>query len=1617
MHHVRNSNHRKMLKPKFYSSSSDDDIDDAAPIKWKPIIASFPIESNVKPKESQSIESNPIIDSLNSKMSKQQKLSAEVIQKEEIYNQAEMEANKKMFGCANPGRCLSKDEIKRRKDIILHIVNERLKSKLSELMGEFGERIEMNETYENNSKSTTDDGTSRYRNRSPDDDLPDTPPPPTFNTSSESSDDDDLDVSMTKEFELYEKEIKEKISDVKSSGVESHPSIVVTSSSLNVTSATSSAFSLSASYNSVQVCPTNSIPNSQIHILQQTSTNYQPNWQQPIMHQWPMTDQSVDIAPWIPPVGPPQIMEPFPPPIEAEKMSFMTPPPNFPTFPNPNPTNGWTNPPPRWTHPPPTNFPSNYGSVPQYSNPEWINKSQSTPYRPAVPPQIHLIRGQAVPRMNWNARGHRPSGPYVRPIAPANDRNQEYTAANNVNVPIVSKSTYVNAILAADQKLATSNSEPETKINLNSVYKNHADESRNKINQKSTFEKDSVSQKRSYEQKINSNECVGNFSGNVNSNNNSNEITKRPRLDDSKVRKTRFDNHVNKQSEFENHRDDIAQPINSSNRSSSLELRSNSRNDQRTEPLERKDKTKSQRSPELETRHEKTNAKTFKFLSKFWNTKHTNSETSANATNSRNDQTNEPIQWTKLCDIVDKLLDLSPNILKDLPSTDRRVKERNEILMILSDDPGNFYAHVDNYGEHNVKWAVTMAQRILFPQGRYDDSIALAIAPFQNAIHNSMNTAKGSITAKQKTMSKNTVKSAATAKPETIPKEWLKLCKIVDKLLDIPTRIAESLPLSDSRIKERNDILMMLSKDPEDFLLHDEKYGAHNVDWAILAAKKISCPDGVCDERVRKLLLRHREKLLRGFSKSSEDRSISRDRESRKRSNHKSTTNSDEQRSRSLPKEWNQLCEIVDKVLDTPKEVRIKMSKRDPRWEQRENILLVLSDDPDKLASQSAEYGSVNVDWAIKSSKKIIFPNGSKDRTICKKLSPQRKLLLRNRQDECLNGEKTIKETKTTVNETSRPATVNIEKQTDLRNEVNREIRKSVVERSTQKEKTPVEKIKIKKKSQSEENKSLEAEKVFEDNKSIKEPQRKNDDQATKKSKIIDPVIAVNKELDENEVWAKLCNIVDKLLDLPPNAADKLEPSDKRLIERNDILMILSDDPEKFLRFDANYGSTNVSWAIKSAKKLIYSNGKPNEKLTVALWKQRDAIMCSEVSPKDESEDASKNECNEWICIRKIATKLFLHSDKSLKKQKDLTKEQRYQQIELLLQLSDDPDVVRSKPICKKIGEGRVEVTIAKCKHILNRMRKLDQKALLNFENFRSKMVLYSESLNQSKNIKNYDVIIAEVRKIVDQKLFYEIFGRKFNKWTKEQILERNELAILLIKDPLFLKSNAKYLEMVSKTEKGAVAEIIAEVEKCLLKCEYVKEKPAVVCPPIIAKIKDVKYMSPFKERKLTQRIHRLIEQFLIAPKPAVFDVQYDDTDGTVDVVCANNMTFDWLKSSIKELDGLWSNATLNISKAPITRKVLETDDLKEIKMAFKTVHTESFAVIMKQLKKANSKLHTDRWQSVPLKLSDPKKMFVMVDLESMIELEHSKREIIVESGTIYFDIKYIGKENFETKC
>lgn len=1498
MHHIRKKNRRKMLKPKFNSSSSDDDddIDIDTSTKWRPAVPSFSAESN-KWKRNHSVETNATVESLHGNSSKQQKLSAEVIQKEEIYNQAEMEANKKMFGCANPGRCLSKDEIKRRKDIILQIVNERLKSKLSELMGEFGDRLDRIDRNDDGSSSMED--TDRFRNQSPDDDdfIPEAPPPPTFNTTSESE--EDLDLSMTKEFELYEKEIKEKTS----SGAQKASTASVS------TFLTSSNPSLPATY-------TESL---QVNAAHQSSTSYQQSWQQMPIQQWPTTVQTADA--WIPPVGPPQV--PFLPPMESEQMPFIKTTPLFPTFPNANLSapGGWIDPSAAWTNPPSNTFESNYGSsVPQYSNPQPAPFTLSVP-----PPRLQHFPSQPALQTKWNsAKDQRPAGNFNRPNKSDNSVQDQVYKTRNIRAPVDSKSTFVNAILEVGEKLALSTGRNVTKSN----------ETTTKSANWSKYESQNANKetgKRYYEQKVDK-ERIDKSSVNKNSD----EFSKRTRIDDAASRGAHFDKDSHSQSNNQRH------------------------------------------VGPLDTENEQQ-----------FGSKANKTQKSVDYRQSARDRPNsEPIEWTKLCDIVGRLLDLPPDILKDLPPNDHRVKERNEILVILSDDPSNFYAYIDKYGEDNVEEVVRAAQRVLFPTGRYNKRTALALAPFQNAIRVKHSEVPVPL-AEEAIVTKSTV--SIPTKQET-PKEWKKLCQIVDKLLGIPTHVMERLPSSDSRMRERNDILMILSNEPEDFLLHDEKYGARNVDGTILAAKQIVHPDGVVDERVQNIMFRQREMLIKGVSPSQEAESL-------KRSNYKNSTIADEHRSRSTPKEWFQLCDIVDKVLDTPKEVRIKMSKRDPRWEQRDNLLLLLSNVPDKLRSKSDELGRDIVEWAIKSSKLVMFPNGPKDRRIFNKLSHQREMLLRNQQNDNTSE---AKQTRDTDNEITK--STKTEKHLDQKTDITGDLQKVPKEQSPPKKLTE------------EERTTTEAHQQNGDNIDSKVENNSNELQKGTRidSKLETANPAVDEDIDEKDVWLKLCAIVDKLLDLPPDAAEKLEPLDRRLIERNDILMVLSDDPKNFSKFEADYGSTNVAWAVKAAKKLIYSNGKPNEKLTDALWKERDAIMCSEEEkPKEDAKDTPSTECKEWICVRKIATKAFLLSCQSAKNEKKLTKDQMHQQIELLLQLSDDPDIVRFKPIRKKIGDGRVEAIIARCKHLLNKMRKLDQKALLNFENLRSKMVLYSESLNQSKNIKNYDVILTEVRKIVDQKLFNEIYGQSFNKWTNEQKLERNELAILLIKDPHLIESNVKYMEMVRKTGKTTATEIVEAVEKCILKCDYVKEVPVEVCPPIIAEIKDGKFISPFREKKLIQRIHRLIEQFLVEPKPEVFDVRSSSEGGTIYVVCANVMTFEFLKKSMNELDGLWINAKLSISKAPITNKVLDIDDLKEIKMTLKTVSALPFAVVMKQLKKANSKLMTGKWQLVPASFSDPKKMFVMVDLESLVELERSKRAVIVDSGTIYFDIKYFGKENF----
>lgn len=1431
-------------------------MDDGMPMKWKPIIGTFPNEA----KENRSVvATNPIIDSLNARMLSsrtQPKLSAEVIQKEEIYNQAEMEANKRMFGCVNPGRCLSKDEIKRRKDIILQIVNERLKSKLSQLMGEFDERVGKCNTYESDRRPRNQSiGYDDY-----DDDLPEAPPPPTFNTSSDSEPENELDTSMTKEFELYEKEIQEK----------------------NFSNPHSVAIS------SLPVPSFNTIPLGLPRPPQ--LSNVQQNWPKPT---WPRT--AADSSVWIPPVGPPQTMDDFPPPLRSEEMAFLQQPPSTPfsRFPTADRSaNVWGNTSSPWTA---ASFPL---------------MPQSTPLRQSIPPPMQML-----PRSTWNPNGPRPfTETSVRPTNNSVRPTVMQTTSNNAaNLPFVSKSTYVNAIVAAHQPKGA----PVVgAANVNRTNRIPFNASQNKFNSVANEARPNElnSRKRATEQSAGTMDNFGKKSNNFHK-----------RVENFAAKKSRFepaksDQQQNRRSDYETDRRHEHEPYENPERKSF--------------PRER------ERNPSVDT-NKSSERNSFRAAR--------DRNPSVDTNKSLEECSIEPVEWTNLCSITDKVIALTPNAAKD--PTDR-LKERNEVLLILAEDPENFYAHVDKYGEQNIKWAVKMAQRVLYPQGRYNKWIAAKLAPFKKAILNGH----------QQDAPKDSTQRPIETAP---PKEWKKLCEIVDRLLDVPTRVMDNLPSSDSRVKERNEILMLLSNDPEDFLLHDEKYGARNVDSSILAAKNILRPNGVPDERIQKMMLRQRELLAKRYGKyGSADRSMSGDRDpQRKRSNHR---DDDENYYRSLPKEWTQLCEIVDKVLDTPKEVRVKMSKRDPRWERRDSLLLALLEDPDQLEFHCDKMERSNVDWAIDAAKRVLYPNGSKDRSVLAKLSPQKKLLLRNRQADGANSSKS----------STAPSVGSVNGERMSSDKLNdKRMGKHKPHRET-----------------------------------LKESQKNKPDERVANNKSTKETVK-EKEIDESEVWPKLCGIVDKLLDIPANAAEKLDATDKRLVERNDILMVLSNDPEQFTNFEANYGSANVTWVIKAAKKLLYSNGKPNEKFANVLWKQRDAIMRSEEDPKE-----SGGECSEWKCIRKIATKYFLQSCKTATNGKTLTKEQLHQLNELVLQLSDDPGTLRSDAICKKVGDGSTEVVIAKCKHILNRMRtsSTDQQIRNNFEAIRYKMVLYTESLNQSKNIKNYDVILTEVRKVVDQKIFNELHGPNFNKWSKEQKLERNELAILLIKDPQSLRSNEKYLEMMGGPEKAmtVVEEVVAEVEKCLLKCEYVQEAKKVTPAPIIAKIRDEGPIGQFKLKKLTQRIHGLVEQFLVDPKPEVFDIR-SNADGTLEVVCANAMTYNWLKESINELDGLWDNAKLSICKAQITRKVLDAGDLKEIKMMLKTVPVETYAVVVKQLKKANAKLNTDRWQLVPSSFNDPKKMFVMVDLESMVELERLKREVIVDSGTIYFDIQYFGEENF----
>lgn len=244
----------------------------------------------------------------------------------------------------------------------------------------------------------------------------------------------------------------------------------------------------------------------------------------------------------------------------------------------------------------------------------------------------------------------------------------------------------------------------------------------------------------------------------------------------------------------------------------------------------------------------------------------------------------------------------------------------------------------------------------------------------------------------------------------------------------------------------------------------------------------------------------------------------------------------------------------------------------------------------------------------------------------------------------------------------------------------------------------------------------------------------------------------------------------------------------------NDILMIMSNDPDKITFFDVEYGTKNVEAAIKQAAILLYPTGTVDENLSDFLWSKRHGLMTTFLPDKYRQL---------WSIIISISKSLFQMSNFHIPLYHKLSIEFAAQNSELSIRMSIDPDSIRNMELSQEIGRSTSEIGISHCKHILEcvmRGRHHENKTI--FQLRRNKKILHHGICYLSGAIHNYDRVFLQIHLIVEKY------------WNLEADHQKDALAVLLIMDTKLIYS--KFLFNSIEYDNECLAIIEEKVEVCL---------------------------------------------------------------------------------------------------------------------------------------------------------------------------------------------------------
>lgn len=511
--------------------------------------------------------------------------------------------------------------------------------------------------------------------------------------------------------------------------------------------------------------------------------------------------------------------------------------------------------------------------------------------------------------------------------------------------------------------------------------------------------------------------------------------------------------------------------------------------------------------------------------------------------------------------------------------------------------------------------------------------------------------------------------------------------------------------------------------------------------------------------------------------------------------------------------------------------------------------------------------------------------------------------------------------------------------------------------------------------------------------------------------------------------WIKLGNIIDQVLHLTIEERKNLSANDKRMIERDELLLKISEDPNSLSTLGGKYGHRNVEWASKYAKKILHHNGVRDKRVAETISKERKKAMeriglmqksrnsSESHKSRNSSESDARSNSKEWNQLSAHVTKLV---QSTLEKFEKMSRDDDRRRDDLLVQMSRDPDAIRSNTkFTDNIDKAILNDIIGKCKEIIASVKSNSDKAVvIEFERQRTRLINIVH--NKTPRTCIHDQILLRIS---------TIFGKKQEKWTADEKKERENLTEALIKDPESLKTNKTALERIGD-DKLAVDEIIADVKQILSQLDPSKArgpKPfrisfsKVIDIPFVVKIVDASdQLNDTTKTVLLKALRDMVTEIENPPKPKLLQQRY--IDKRVEVVCANLLTFEWLKRAIvSDFKDKWSGADLKIERVPVETKI-PRDKLKSVVAVFKDYRaTLPFDEIVREIRQENSKLYPERWelQDARGKNGDYKKKTIGIDIESLAALEQMTRFARLGRSLVYFDISYMGDNvpNFEATC